>query len=81
MGARLIGHLRFMQLLLSSIFDKLKEIETVFYDETPYDEKCRNFDGSHVYESKLSFSSSSENNQPLTNPTLPQEQVPQQTSG
>ena len=58
MGARLIGHLRFMQLLLSTIFEKLKEIEAVFYDETPYDETCQNFDGSHLFESKFKKSQS-----------------------
>ena len=45
-GARVLGHLQFMQLLLDSIYQKLKKIQgKVAYRELPYDEDGRMFDG------------------------------------
>nr|XP_018667138.1 uncharacterized protein LOC100186235 isoform X2 [Ciona intestinalis] len=44
-GARLLGHIKFMQLMITDIFDKIKIIPLAFYEGTPYDEKSENFDG------------------------------------
>ncbi|XP_078484310.1 uncharacterized protein LOC100186235 [Ciona intestinalis] len=44
-GARLLGHIKFMQLMITDIFDKVKIIPLAFYEGTPYDEKSENFDG------------------------------------
>ena len=51
-GARLLGHLKFMQLLLHSIFNDLRTLEEkAFYGGKPYDEKSRQFDGHRSYDS------------------------------
>ena len=52
-GARLLGHLKFMQLLLDSIFNNLRTLEEkVIYKGKPYDERSRQFDGSRLYDPK-----------------------------
>ena len=49
-GARVLGHLKFMQLLLESIFQRLKTIQgVVFYEEKPYDKTSEQFDGDCIY--------------------------------
>ena len=49
MGACLVGHLRFIQLLLTTIFEEVKELNEVIYAEEPYDKTCRRFDLSHDF--------------------------------
>ncbi|CAK8694771.1 uncharacterized protein LOC143446612 [Clavelina lepadiformis] len=48
-GARLLGHLKFMQLLLNDIFIKVQQIPEALYRDKPYDETSRNFDGRRLY--------------------------------
>ena len=48
-GARLMGHLKFMQLLLNDIYEQIRSIPKGWYYDEPYDEDSSNFDGLRRY--------------------------------
>lgn len=49
-GARLMGHVKFMQLFLQEIYEQMKSIPQGWYLNQAYDEDSSNFDGLCTYE-------------------------------
>uniref|UniRef100_H2ZMC9 Innexin n=1 Tax=Ciona savignyi TaxID=51511 RepID=H2ZMC9_CIOSA len=53
-GARVLGHVKFMQLLIIDIFEKVKVIPLAFYEGNPYDERSEHLDGLRLNKPKKS---------------------------
>jgi len=49
-GSRVVGHLKFMQLLLNEIFEKVKHIKQGTYQHEPYDMNSSMFDARRDYQ-------------------------------
>ena len=49
-GARLMGHVKFMQLFLNEIYEQMKSIPVGWYLNKPYDMAGSNFDGLCKYD-------------------------------